>query len=131
MALVKTASARRFLPTVYVLSRYMKNIRIFYLIFFFFLVVKLSKYLNRCVFVMPSLSVSRRIHLLQETKSLKNLPQPRRVFVCEIDLDILCSLQFKRAAQVLRKAQIIMSFFRRKKCENTPRNTYCHFFLEK
>ena len=30
----------------------MKNIRIFYLNFFLFLVVKFSIYLNRCVFVM-------------------------------------------------------------------------------
>ena len=40
--------------TMYVLTRNMKNIRIFYLIFFFFLflVVKFSVYLNRHVFVM-------------------------------------------------------------------------------
>ena len=34
------------------LSRNMKNIRIFYLKIFIFLVVKFSVYLNRCVFVM-------------------------------------------------------------------------------
>ena len=52
--LVRTASARRFerVPTIYVLSRYMKNIRIFYLKIFLFLVVKFSIYLNKRVFVM-------------------------------------------------------------------------------
>ena len=58
--LVRTASARRFyrVPTIYVLSRNMKNIRFFYLKIFLFLVVKFSIYLNRCVFVMiiPSAS---------------------------------------------------------------------------
>ena len=39
-------------PTIYVLSRNMKNIRIFYLKIFIFLVVKFSIYLYRCVFVM-------------------------------------------------------------------------------
>ena len=36
----------------------MKNIRIFYLIFFPFLVVKFSIYLNRHVFVMPSVALT-------------------------------------------------------------------------
>ena len=40
------------MPTIYVLSRNMKNIRIFYLKIFPFLVVKFSIYLNRRVFVM-------------------------------------------------------------------------------
>ena len=37
---------------IYVLSRNLKNIRIFYLKIFIFLVVKFSVYLNRHVFVM-------------------------------------------------------------------------------
>ena len=45
--LVRTAS-----PTIYVLSRNMKNIRFFYLNNCHFLVVKFSIYLNRRVFVM-------------------------------------------------------------------------------
>ena len=55
--LVRTASARRFKrePTIYILSRNMKNIRIFYLENCHFLVVKFSVYLNRRVFVMRSL----------------------------------------------------------------------------
>ena len=50
--LVRTASPRWFLrvPTIYVLSRNMKNIRIFYLNHF--CGVKFSVYLNRRVFVM-------------------------------------------------------------------------------
>ena len=54
--LVRTASLRRFQrePTIYVLRRNMKNIRIFYLKIFSFLVVKFSVYLNRHVFVMVS-----------------------------------------------------------------------------
>ena len=40
-------------PTIYVLSRNMKNIRNFCLKFLRFSVVKLSVYLNRHVFVMP------------------------------------------------------------------------------
>ena len=40
------------MPTIYVLSRNMKNIRIFYLKTLF-LEVKFSIYLNRRVFVMP------------------------------------------------------------------------------
>ena len=53
--LVRTASPRRFyqVPTIYVLSRNMKNIRIFLSENFQFLVVKISMYLNRRVFVMP------------------------------------------------------------------------------
>ena len=45
-------------PTIYTLSRYMKNIRVFYLkifsffFFFFFLEVEFSIYLHRRVFVM-------------------------------------------------------------------------------
>ena len=52
--LVRTASLRRFyrVPTIYVLSRNMKNIRVFYLKIFKFLEVKFSLYLNRHVFVM-------------------------------------------------------------------------------
>ena len=42
----------RRVPTIYVLSRNVKNIRIFYLKIFFFLLVKFSVYLNRYVFVM-------------------------------------------------------------------------------
>ena len=53
--LVRTASPRRFcVLTIYVLSRNMKNIRIFYLKIFNFLVVKFSIYLNRHVFVMTT-----------------------------------------------------------------------------
>ena len=54
--LVRTASARRFyrVPTIYVLSRNMKNIRVFHLKIFQFLEGKFSTYLNRCVFVMLS-----------------------------------------------------------------------------
>ena len=37
---------------IYVLTRIMKNIRVFYLKIFSFLEVKCSIYLNRCVFVM-------------------------------------------------------------------------------
>ena len=37
---------------MYVLSRNLKNVRIFYLKFFIFLVLKFSVYLNRHVFVM-------------------------------------------------------------------------------
>ena len=52
--LVRTASARRFyrVPTIYVLSRNMKNIRFFYVKNCHFWVVKFSVYLNRRVFVM-------------------------------------------------------------------------------
>ena len=52
--LVKTASARRFerVPQIYVLSRNMKNIRVFLSEYFQFLEAKFSKYLNRRVFVM-------------------------------------------------------------------------------
>ena len=52
--LVRTASARRFyrVPTIYVLSRNMKNIRMFYLKNCHFFGVKFSVYLNRHVFVM-------------------------------------------------------------------------------
>ena len=46
--LVRTASQR---PTIYVLSRNITNIRIFYLKFSFFLVVKFSVYLNMRIFV--------------------------------------------------------------------------------
>ena len=51
-----TYSARRFLRvlTIYVLSRNMKNIRIFYLKNFSFLMVKFSIYLNRRIFVMET-----------------------------------------------------------------------------
>ena len=51
---VRTASARRFsrVPTIYVLTRNMKNIRIFLSENFQFLVEKFSVYLNRHVFVM-------------------------------------------------------------------------------
>ena len=48
--LVRTAS----IPTIYVLSRKMKNIRIFYPKIAIFLVVKFSVYLKRRVFVMGS-----------------------------------------------------------------------------
>ena len=52
--LVRTASSRRFwrVPTIYVLSRNMKNIRIFLSENFHFLLVIFSVYLNRHVFVM-------------------------------------------------------------------------------
>ena len=52
--LVKTPSLMRFkrVPTIYVLSRNMKNIRIFIWKLSQVLVVKFSVYLNRCVFVM-------------------------------------------------------------------------------
>ena len=52
--LVRTASTRRFnrVPTIYVLSRNMKNIIIFYVKNCHFLVIKFSVYLNRRVFVM-------------------------------------------------------------------------------
>ena len=49
MVLVRTASPR---PTIYVLSRNMKNIRVFVSENFQFLEVKFSIYLNRGVFVM-------------------------------------------------------------------------------
>ena len=51
---VRTASSRRFyrVPTIYVLSRNMKNIRLFYLNIYTVLVVKFSVYLNRRYFVM-------------------------------------------------------------------------------
>ena len=51
---VRTASPRRFkqVSTIYVLSRNMKNIRIFYRKSFLFLVIIFSVYLNRSVFVM-------------------------------------------------------------------------------
>ena len=54
--LVRTASARRFLraPTIYVLNRNMKKISEVLSENFQFLVVKLSVYLNRRVFVMDS-----------------------------------------------------------------------------
>ena len=45
--LIRTASPR---PIIYVLSRNMKNIRIFYLKIFLFVVVKFSIFLNRRVF---------------------------------------------------------------------------------
>ena len=50
--LVRTASSRRFkrVPTIYILSRNMKNIRIFLSENFHFLVVKFSVFLNRHVF---------------------------------------------------------------------------------
>ena len=52
--LVRTASPRRFsrVPTIYVLSRNMKKIRVFLSENFQFLEVKFSIYLNRRVFVM-------------------------------------------------------------------------------
>ena len=52
--LVRTVSTRRFqrVPTIYVLSRKMKNIILFYLKIYHFWVVKFSVYLNRRVFVM-------------------------------------------------------------------------------
>ena len=56
--LVRTASPRRFwrVPTIYVLSRNLKNIRFFFLSEnLYFLVVKCSVYLNRHVFVMTRL----------------------------------------------------------------------------
>ena len=58
--LVRTASPRWFerVPTIYVLSRNMKNIRVFYLKFFSFLELKFSIYLNRRVFVMIIWSIS-------------------------------------------------------------------------
>ena len=51
---IRTASMRQFLrvPTIYVLSRNMKNIRVFLSENFQFLEMKFSIYLNRCVFLM-------------------------------------------------------------------------------
>ena len=64
---VRTASSRRFLrlPTIYILSRNIKNIRIFFSENFHFLVVKSSVYLNRHVFVMYSILVSGSIRRRQ------------------------------------------------------------------
>ena len=42
------------MPTIYVLSKSMNNIRIFYLKICHFLVVEFSTYLNRRVFVMTT-----------------------------------------------------------------------------
>ena len=50
--LISAQKHRLWVPTIYVLSRNMKNIRIFYLKIFSFLEVKFSTYLNRRVFVM-------------------------------------------------------------------------------
>ena len=68
--LVRTASTRRFkrVPTIYVLSRNMKNIRYFYLKNCHFLVVKFSIYLNRCVFVMLVYKAERVTDLLLTDK---------------------------------------------------------------
>ena len=52
--------------TIYVLSRNLKNIRVFYLDFFSFLEVKFPMYLNRRVFVMF-------IYLISESKELGQL----------------------------------------------------------
>ena len=59
--LVRTASSRRFerVPTTCVLSRNMKNIRIFLSENFDFMAVKFSVYLNRHVFVMRFYSVRK------------------------------------------------------------------------
>ena len=61
VVLVRTTSQRRFwrVPTIYVLSRNMKNIRYFYLKIFSFWVVKFSVYLNRHVFVMHTNIICR------------------------------------------------------------------------
>ena len=79
--LVRTASPRQFywVPTIYVLSRNMKNTRIFYLFFFFpFLLVKFSIYLNGHVFVMAKhLSAGTCMYIFhsinQVMKSLYNV----------------------------------------------------------
>ena len=60
--LIRTASPRRLqrVPTIYVLSRNKKNIRVFLSENFQFLDVKFSIYLNRRVFVMNSAYRSRQ-----------------------------------------------------------------------
>ena len=65
LVLVRTASSRRFLRvlTIHVLSRNMKNIRIFYLKIFIVLVVKFSVYLNMHVFVMQTARMRRLIRV--------------------------------------------------------------------
>ena len=57
LVLIRTTSLRQFyrVPTIYVLSGNMKNIRFFFSENFHFLVVKFSVHLNRCVFIMNSL----------------------------------------------------------------------------
>ena len=54
IVLISAQKHRLWVPTIYVLSRNMKNIRIFILSFSVFLEVKFSTYLNRRVFVMKS-----------------------------------------------------------------------------
>ena len=71
--LVRTASSGRFyrVPTIYVLSRNMKNIRIFCLKIFLFLVVKSSIYTNRRVFVMEHAHLTTWVN----TVDLDQMPQ--------------------------------------------------------
>ena len=70
--------SRRFyrVPTINVLSRNMKNIRIFYLKIFIFMVVKFSVYLNRHVFVMD---------IVQSSAQLSQLLFTYRLDSCYID----------------------------------------------
>ena len=70
----RTASARRFwrVPTIYVLSRNMKNIRVFYLKIFSFWRWNFSIYLNRRVFVMKQKKLDS--YFLRDT--LVNYNQP-------------------------------------------------------
>ena len=84
--LVRTASMRRFsrVPTIYVSSRNMKNIRIFYPKIAIFFVVKFLVYLNRRVFVMIWLSykthrISNFLQLLQNR--LKITSRTQKIFL--------------------------------------------------
>ena len=64
------------MPTIYVLNRNMKIIRIFYLKIFIFLVLKFSVYLNRHVFVMCILGRRPIFHVnLLYRKRPKDLDQ--------------------------------------------------------
>ena len=78
--LVRTASPRRFyrVPTIYVLSKSMKNIRVFDLKIFNFLEMKVSIYLNRHVFVMVVLILHSILFLLPTIFALISLRGFRR-----------------------------------------------------
>ena len=67
---------RLWVPTIYVL-RNMKNIRVFYMKIFRFLVVKFSIYLNRRVFVMVCLFLSICLHNLLITISEATSPKTK------------------------------------------------------
>ena len=108
--LVRTASTKRLIrvPTIYVLSRSIKNIRIFYLKIFIFLVVKFSVYLNRHVFVVDLPRNFKMYVLWRNKKTYPSLV----INYSSLASPMICHREYKFYIEIIYvKFRVVLFFF--------------------